>query len=56
MSRYTQRKLVEEWRKLIPTFEIKEGFVEVKTHKKSVKLPTQDSRTSVLKQRNIGYG
>jgi hypothetical protein len=56
MSRYTQKKIVDEWKKLIPQFTIKDNFVEVKTYKKTVKFPTQDKKTSIVKQRNIGYG
>lgn len=56
MSRYTQKKLADEWKKLIPQFTVKGGFVEVKTYKNTVKFPTQDNKTSIVKQRNIGYG
>jgi len=55
MSRYTQRKVVEKWRDLLPVIELKENFLKVSVKGKTSKFPIQGNHLQSIRRRNIGY-
>ncbi|NJN10051.1 MAG: hypothetical protein HC815_19480 [Richelia sp. RM1_1_1] len=51
MSRYTTRKLVDEWKKIIPQVEFDENFIK----SKNTKIFTNIKLAQVSNKRNINF-
>lgn len=54
--KYTQRKVLDEWKKLFPIFKVEEDCVNVSFQGKEIKINvTQNSSRQSKSTRNISY-